>query len=87
MLCFVCLSVICNCLYAFCHNIFYLLLYMSVKSSTELMLYFKENFYTLYFIYTIITRITPLKHRKVLLKYPFSVTHGSYDLAPKPPAE
>ena len=48
------LSVICKCLYAPwpCHNIFCLLLYMSVKSSTELMLYvcknsdFKYNFYT-----------------------------------------
>jgi hypothetical protein len=31
MLCFVCLSVICKCLYAFCHNIFCLLIYMSSK--------------------------------------------------------
>ena len=32
MLCFVCLSVICKCLYAFCHNMFCLLLYVSVKN-------------------------------------------------------
>ena len=39
----VCLSVIYKCLYAPCHNIFCLLLYMSVKNSTELMLYVCKN--------------------------------------------
>ncbi len=30
MLCFVCLSVICKCLYAFCHNMFCLLFYIYI---------------------------------------------------------
>ena len=51
---FVCLSVICKWLYAFCHNMFCLLFYMSVKSSTCYMFVNTPTLNKTFILYTLL---------------------------------